>query len=56
MFILYYVIFYYFYYLVQLDIPAGQKYYVSGGGLPGQYVMDQMHFHWSSEHTINSER
>lgn len=29
---------------------------MTGGGLPGIYVMDQMHFHWASEHTINEER
>ncbi|XP_058444995.1 carbonic anhydrase 1-like [Malaya genurostris] len=27
-----------------------------GGGLPGRFVLDQMHFHWGSEHTINSVR
>ena len=27
-----------------------------GGGLPGNYIFDQMHFHWASEHTINSGR
>lgn len=26
-----------------------------GGGLGGRYRFDQMHFHWSSEHTINSD-
>uniref|UniRef100_A0A1Q3FHQ9 Carbonic anhydrase n=2 Tax=Culex tarsalis TaxID=7177 RepID=A0A1Q3FHQ9_CULTA len=27
-----------------------------GGGLPGKYVLDQMHFHWGSEHTVNGVR
>lgn len=30
--------------------------YVSGGGLNNAYIFDQMHFHWSSEHTIDSRR
>lgn len=29
---------------------------MTGGGLPGIYRMDQMHFHWASEHTIDSKR
>ncbi|CRK88908.1 CLUMA_CG002626, isoform A [Clunio marinus] len=29
---------------------------VSGGGLPGTYIFDQMHFHWASEHLINNDR
>lgn len=27
-----------------------------GGGLPGKFVLDQMHFHWGSEHTIEGVR
>lgn len=27
-----------------------------GGGLPGKFILDQMHFHWGSEHTINGMR
>lgn len=27
-----------------------------GGGLPGKFVLDQMHFHWGSEHTVNGVR
>lgn len=41
---------------VQIDISGGQEYLMTGGGLPGTFVMDQMHFHWASEHTLNSER
>lgn len=41
---------------LQIDVLDGQEYILSGGGLPGAYVMDQMHFHWSSEHTINGHR
>lgn len=29
---------------------------VKGGGLPHQYVVDHLHFHWESEHTIHSNR
>lgn len=29
---------------------------ISGGGLNGNYIFDQMHFHWASEHTINGGR
>lgn len=41
---------------LQIDITGGQEYLMTGGGLPGIFVMDQMHFHWSSEHTLNGER
>ncbi|KAG5669948.1 hypothetical protein PVAND_000237 [Polypedilum vanderplanki] len=30
--------------------------YISGGGLNSVYIFDQMHFHWSSEHTIDHKR
>lgn len=33
-----------------------RKYKVSGGGLNGTYVFEQMHFHWPSEHTIDNKR
>lgn len=29
---------------------------VMGGGLPGVFKFDQLHFHWGSEHTIDGER
>jgi len=29
---------------------------VRGGGLPEIYVLDHLHFHWQSEHTINGYR
>lgn len=41
---------------VQIDLTDSQECLMTGGGLPGIYVMDQMHFHWASEHTINRER
>lgn len=41
---------------VQIDVAPGQNLLMAGGGLPGTFIMDQMHFHWSSEHTINNER
>lgn len=41
---------------VQIDISPEQEYVLTGGGLPGAYVMDQMHFHWGSEHLINGQR
>lgn len=41
---------------IQLDVPEGQDYIMTGGGLPGTFLLDQMHFHWGSEHTINGDR
>ncbi|XP_055324799.1 carbonic anhydrase 1 [Sitodiplosis mosellana] len=41
---------------LQIDIPNNQEYLITGGGLPGIYKMDQMHFHWASEHTLDSKR
>ncbi|KAJ6638389.1 Carbonic anhydrase 2 [Pseudolycoriella hygida] len=41
---------------LQIDITDGQEYLMTGGGLKGTYMMDQMHFHWASEHTLNNER
>lgn len=29
---------------------------VYGGGLRGKYILDQFHFHWSSEHTMADQR
>lgn len=29
---------------------------LSGGGLQTNYQLDQMHFHWEAEHTINGYR
>ncbi|KAJ8915201.1 hypothetical protein NQ315_015424 [Exocentrus adspersus] len=29
---------------------------VTGGNLDGEYVLDNIHFHWNSEHTINGKR
>ncbi|CAG9765380.1 unnamed protein product [Ceutorhynchus assimilis] len=29
---------------------------VHGGGLPGTYQLDHLHFHWQSEHTMNNYR
>lgn len=28
---------------------------VTAGGLHGLYQLDEIHFHWKSEHTIDSE-
>ncbi|XP_078047012.1 putative carbonic anhydrase 3 [Augochlora pura] len=30
--------------------------FLSGGGLPSTYVLEQIHFHWPAEHTVNGER
>lgn len=49
-------LFVYLFTTVQIDIPSDQVYLITGGGLPGIYKMDQMHFHWASEHTIDSTR
>lgn len=44
-------------YAVQINIDtAQQKYSMSGAGLKGLYNMVQMHFHWSSEHTLDRKR
>lgn len=29
---------------------------VKGGGLPDEYTLDHLHFHWESEHTVNNYR
>uniref|UniRef100_A0A6B2E880 Carbonic anhydrase n=1 Tax=Phlebotomus kandelakii TaxID=1109342 RepID=A0A6B2E880_9DIPT len=42
---------------IQINVGAPPNVVLSGGGLPSeQYVMEQMHFHWGSEHTINGRR
>lgn len=30
--------------------------YLSGGGLTSTFVLEQMHFHWGAEHTIDGVR
>ncbi|XP_052872518.1 carbonic anhydrase 1-like [Anopheles cruzii] len=29
---------------------------ILGGGLPGRFILDQLHFHWGSEHTLSGVR
>ncbi|XP_055687796.1 carbonic anhydrase 1-like [Lutzomyia longipalpis] len=42
---------------IQINVGSRPNVVLSGGGLPSeQYVMEQMHFHWGSEHTINGRR
>ncbi|XP_063704668.1 carbonic anhydrase 2-like [Culicoides brevitarsis] len=41
---------------LQINAHPSQKMLVMGGGLPGTYEFDQLHFHWGSEHTINGRR
>lgn len=41
---------------VQIDVGAPSNVVMEGGGLPQKYVLDQMHFHWGSEHTIDGRR
>lgn len=41
---------------VQINVGAPENVVMRGGGLPQKYVLDQMHFHWGSEHTINGRR
>ncbi|XP_055586022.1 putative carbonic anhydrase 3 isoform X2 [Uranotaenia lowii] len=41
---------------VQLNRGADSEIAIKGGGLRGKYIFEQMHFHWSSEHTLNGER
>lgn len=40
---------------IQINAHPEQDMWIMGGGLPGRYRFDQMHFHWSSEHTIDSD-
>lgn len=35
---------------------APENVVMEGGGLAQKYVLDQMHFHWGSEHTIDGRR
>jgi carbonic anhydrase len=44
-----------FIYIVQISTVPGPI-SIAGGGLNGNYIFDQMHFHWASEHTINGGR
>lgn len=41
---------------VQVVVGAPENIVLKGGGLEGEYVFDQMHFHWGSEHTIDGRR
>uniref|UniRef100_A0A1L8DFC8 Carbonic anhydrase n=1 Tax=Nyssomyia neivai TaxID=330878 RepID=A0A1L8DFC8_9DIPT len=41
---------------IQINVGSPPNVALSGGGLPSEYVMEQMHFHWGSEHTINGRR
>lgn len=34
----------------------GVPIHLSGGSLPSVYVLEQMHFHWSAEHTVDDVR
>ncbi|XP_011257615.1 carbonic anhydrase isoform X2 [Camponotus floridanus] len=38
---------------IKLD---GIPIHLSGGSLPSVYVLEQMHFHWSAEHTVDGVR
>ncbi|XP_011152005.3 putative carbonic anhydrase 3 isoform X1 [Harpegnathos saltator] len=40
---------------VQIDLD-GVPVHLSGGSLPSVYVLQQMHFHWSAEHTVDGFR
>lgn len=35
----------------EIEVPT-----VSGGNLDGEYILDNIHFHWEGEHTINGKR
>jgi carbonic anhydrase len=43
----------YFTFSVQINVG---RHILFGGGLPGTFLLDQMHFHWGSEHTLNGRR
>ncbi|XP_011343981.1 carbonic anhydrase 2 isoform X2 [Ooceraea biroi] len=34
----------------------GVPIHLSGGSLPSVYILEQMHFHWSAEHTVDGQR
>ncbi|XP_053594142.1 putative carbonic anhydrase 3 [Microplitis demolitor] len=40
---------------VQITL-SGVPIFLSGGGLMSTYVLEQMHFHWGAEHTIDNTR
>ncbi|CAG5075659.1 Similar to cah-3: Putative carbonic anhydrase 3 (Caenorhabditis elegans) [Cotesia congregata] len=40
---------------VQITL-SGVPIFLSGGGLTSKYVLEQMHFHWGAEHTIDGTR
>lgn len=41
---------------IQIDVSPQQKYRLSGGGLQSVYSLEQMHWHWWSEHTVDGRR
>lgn len=41
---------------LQINAHPDQPILLQGGGLPGTFQFDQMHFHWGSEHLINGVR
>ncbi|CAH1377840.1 hypothetical protein MTP99_019244 [Tenebrio molitor] len=41
---------------VEIRIDGNVRPTVRGGGLPSMYILDNLHLHWKSEHTINDER
>jgi len=34
----------------------GVPIHLSGGSLPSMYILEQMHFHWDAEHTVDGQR
>lgn len=34
----------------------GVPIHLSGGSLPSVYILEQMHFHWDAEHTVDGQR
>jgi len=47
---------------IAIAVPAGERIAISGGGLSGDYVLAQFHFHWGSatsegsEHLVDGQR
>ncbi|VEN62390.1 unnamed protein product, partial [Callosobruchus maculatus] len=41
---------------VVLTLSSGEAPRIRGGGLDQDYVLQEMHFHWGSEHTIEDKR
>lgn len=46
---------YFFSVRVKLSVEDEDKPKLSGAGLSGTFILNDIHFHWPSEHTINGK-